>query len=44
VAEAERVYTIVFAVVTFSVLVQGTTIPLAAARFGVPMRTSEASR
>jgi potassium/hydrogen antiporter len=42
VAEAERVYTIVFAVVTFSVLVQGTTIPFAAARFGVPMRVSEA--
>jgi cell volume regulation protein A len=39
--EAERIYTIVFAVVTFSVLVQGTTIPFAAARFGVPMRVSE---
>jgi potassium/hydrogen antiporter len=35
---AERIYGIVFVLVAFSVLVQGATIPYAAARLGVPMR------
>ena len=39
--EADRIYGIVFVVVLLSVLVQGSTIELAAARFGVPMRTVE---
>jgi cell volume regulation protein A len=39
--EAARVYTIVFVVVTLSVVVQGTSIPWAAARLGVPMRDVE---
>jgi cell volume regulation protein A len=39
--EANRIYGIVFVVVLLSVLVQGSTIQLAAARFGVPMRTVE---
>jgi cell volume regulation protein A len=39
--EAGRIYGIVFVVVLLSVLVQGSTIELAAARFGVPMRTVE---
>jgi potassium/hydrogen antiporter len=34
---AERIYGIVFVLVAFSVLVQGATIPFAAARLGVPM-------
>jgi potassium/hydrogen antiporter len=38
VEEAERVYGIVFVVVMFSVLVQGTTIGAAADRLGIPMR------
>ena len=33
-----RIYDIVFIVVLFSVVVQGATIPFAAARLGVPMR------
>ncbi len=37
--EAERVYDIVFVVVAFSVLVQGSTIPWVARRLGIPMRT-----
>jgi potassium/hydrogen antiporter len=37
--EAAKIYGIVFVVVAFSVLVQGATIPLVAARLGVPMRT-----
>jgi potassium/hydrogen antiporter len=37
VAEATRIYELVFVVVLASVLVQGTTIPLAARRFGVRM-------
>ena len=41
VEEADRIYGIVFVVVLLSVLVQGSTIELAAARFGVPMRTVE---
>jgi potassium/hydrogen antiporter len=36
---AERIYGIVFVVVAFSVTLQGATIPYAAGRLGVPMRT-----
>jgi potassium/hydrogen antiporter len=39
--EAERIYDIVFVVVAFSVIVQGSSIPFVAARLGVPMRTLE---
>jgi potassium/hydrogen antiporter len=39
--EASRVYGIIFIVVLFSVVVQGTTMPFAAARLGVPMRRVE---
>jgi len=39
VAEAERIYNLVFVVVAFSVIVQGSTVPLVARRLGVPMRT-----
>ncbi len=39
--DASRVYSIVFVVVAFSVLVQGTTIPFAAAKTGVPLRLVE---
>jgi cell volume regulation protein A len=39
--EAERVYDVVFVVVAFSVIVQGSTIPFVAARLGVPMRLVE---
>jgi cell volume regulation protein A len=42
VAEAQRIYGIVFVVVAFSVVCQGTTIPWAAARLGVPMRSAPA--
>lgn len=38
---ATRLYGIVFVVVAFSVLVQGTSIPFAATRLGVPMRVLE---
>lgn len=38
VGDAEKIYGIVFVVVALSVLVQGTTIPLAARLAGVPMR------
>jgi potassium/hydrogen antiporter len=38
--DARRVYDIVFVVVAFSVIVQGTTIPFAARRLGIPMRTA----
>jgi cell volume regulation protein A len=38
---AERIYGIVFVVVLFSVLVQGTSIPVVAPRLGVPMRTRD---
>jgi potassium/hydrogen antiporter len=41
VAEAERIYNIVFVVVFFSVVVQGSSIPLVARRLGVPMRSIE---
>jgi potassium/hydrogen antiporter len=37
--DAERVYDIVFVVVAFSVIVQGSSIPLVARRLGIPMRT-----
>jgi cell volume regulation protein A len=39
--DGERVYDIIFVVVTFSVLVQGTSIPYAASRLGVPMRDTD---
>lgn len=42
VAQADRVYGIVFVVVALSVLVQGSTMPAAARLLGVPMRQSEA--
>ncbi len=38
---AERIYGIVFVLVTFSVLVQGATIPYVAARLGIPMTRRE---
>jgi len=38
IADAGRIYDLVFVVVLASVLVQGSTIPWAAQRFGVPMR------
>jgi cell volume regulation protein A len=37
--DARRIYEIVFVVVLFSVVVQGATVPFAASRLGVPMRT-----
>jgi cell volume regulation protein A len=39
VENADRIYGIVFVVVAFSVVLQGASIPYAAARLGVPMRT-----
>jgi cell volume regulation protein A len=36
--DARRLYELIFVVVTFSVIVQGSTIPFVAARFGVRMR------
>jgi potassium/hydrogen antiporter len=36
-----RLYGIVFVVVAFSVVVQGTSIPLVAAKLGVPLRAIE---
>jgi cell volume regulation protein A len=41
VSQAQRLYEIVFIVVAFSVVVQGTSIPFAAKRLGVPMRVVE---
>ena len=38
--DAERIYDIVFVVVAFSVLVQGSTIPWVARRLRIPMRTA----
>ena len=38
---ADRIYDIVFVVVAFSVLVQGSTVAFAASRLGVPMRLIE---
>jgi potassium/hydrogen antiporter len=40
VEDGERVYDIVFVVVAFSVLVQGSTIPWVARRLGIPMRVA----
>jgi cell volume regulation protein A len=40
VEDARRVYEIVFVVVAFSVLVQGSSIPWVARRLGIPMRTA----
>ena len=39
--DARRLYEIVFVVVTFSVVVQGASIPYVASRFGVPMRMAD---
>jgi potassium/hydrogen antiporter len=39
VEQADRIYGIVFVVVAFSVVLQGASIPAAAARLGVPMRS-----
>ena len=39
--DASRIYDIVFVVVAFSVIVQGTSIPWVAARLGIPMRIVE---
>jgi potassium/hydrogen antiporter len=39
--DGERVYDLIFVVVAFSVLVQGTTIPYVAPRLGVPMRDTD---
>jgi cell volume regulation protein A len=39
--EAGRIYSIVFVVVLFSVVVQGSLVPFVAQRLGVPMRTVE---
>ena len=41
VEDAARIYDLVFVVVLLSVIVQGSTVPLAAARLGVPMRRVE---
>jgi potassium/hydrogen antiporter len=41
VEDADRIYSIVFVVVAFSVLFQGTSVPYAATRLGVPMRQHE---
>jgi cell volume regulation protein A len=41
---ADRIYGIVFVVVLFSVVVQGTSLPLLASRLGVPMRIVEPRR
>ena len=38
---ADRIYGIVFVVVAFSVIVQGSTVPLAARKLGIPMRVVE---
>jgi potassium/hydrogen antiporter len=42
VKDAERIYGIVFVVVAFSVVLQGASIPSAAARLGIPMRAGSA--
>jgi potassium/hydrogen antiporter len=41
VGEANRIYGLVFVVVLFSVIVQGTSLPFAAKRLGIPMRLRE---
>jgi cell volume regulation protein A len=42
VREGQRLYDVVFIVVAFSVIVQGATIPWAAARLGIPMHRQDA--
>ncbi|HET8607825.1 MAG TPA: cation:proton antiporter [Gaiellaceae bacterium] len=44
VRDGQRIYDLVFIVVLFSVIVQGASIPLAAARLGVPMRRVRAGQ
>lgn len=39
--DASRIYTIIFVVVAFSVIVQGGLVPAIASRLGVPMRQVE---
>jgi cell volume regulation protein A len=39
--DAKLIYSLVFVAVAFSVLVQGTTVPFAAGRLGIPMRLIE---
>jgi cell volume regulation protein A len=41
VADAERIYGVIFVVVTMSVVIQGATVPLAARKLGIPMRKVE---
>jgi cell volume regulation protein A len=41
VGESDRIYGLVFVVVLFSVIVQGTSLPFAAQRLGIPMRLRE---
>jgi cell volume regulation protein A len=41
VSDARRLYEIVFVVVLFSVIVQGSSIPFVASRLGVPMRSAD---
>jgi potassium/hydrogen antiporter len=41
VADATRLYAVIVVVVAFSVIVQGSLVPVVAARLGVPMRTVE---
>jgi cell volume regulation protein A len=41
IGRSERLYDVIFVVVTFSVIVQGTSVPLVARRLGVPMHTVE---
>jgi potassium/hydrogen antiporter len=41
VADATRLYAVIVVVVAFSVIVQGSVVPVVAARLGVPMRTVE---
>jgi cell volume regulation protein A len=41
VTDAERIYGLVFVIVLFSVIVQGTSMPFVAPRLGVPMRVRE---
>ena len=41
ITDAPRIYEIIFAVVTFSVIVQGGTVPALARRLSIPLRTIE---
>jgi cell volume regulation protein A len=43
VEDANRIYSIVFVVVAFSVVLQGASIPFVAARLGIPMESRSAS-